>query len=86
MCKLRNRTMSGYMARSYIHKNYDYLVSLGTVYSVLYSLERRKLIKGNMKTKKRMFELTTKGEEMIESILVADKGLLGLVKNLINAV
>jgi len=83
MIELKNQSMSGYTALSHIHNKYDYLVSSGTVYSLLYSLEREELIQGSMNGKKRVFELTSKGETLIDTILAADEGLLGLVKNLI---
>lgn len=58
-------------------------MSSGTVYSLLYSLEREELIKGSMNGQKRVFELLTKGEKMIDLILGADGELLGLVEKLI---
>ncbi len=83
MIELKNQSMSGYSALSHIHKTYDYLVSSGTVYSLLYSLEREELIQGIADGQKRVFELTAKGEKMIDTILAADDGLLCSVKNLI---
>ena len=83
MIELKNQSMSGYAALSHIHNKYDYLVSSGTVYSLLYSMEREELIQGSMNGQKRVFELTTKGEKMIDTILAADDDLLGSVKNLV---
>ena len=83
MLELKNQSMSGYTALSHIHSKYDYLVSSGTVYSLLYSLEREELIQGSVNGQKRVFELTTKGGKMINAVLAADGDLLGLVKNLI---
>jgi len=85
LIELKKRSMSGYSALSHIHNKYDYLVSSGTVYSLLYSLEREEIIKGSMNGQKRVFELTTKGEKMIDTILAADDGLLGIVKNLVRS-
>jgi len=85
LIELKKQSMSGYSALSHIHKKYDYLVSSGTVYSLLYSLEREEIIKGSMNGQKRVFELTTKGEKMIDTILAADDGLLGIVKNLVRS-
>jgi len=83
MIELKNRSLSGYSALSYIHKTYDYLVSSGTDYSLLYSLEREELIQGVVVGQKRVFQLTAKGEKMIDTILAADNGLLCSVKNLV---
>ena len=43
---LRNRAMSGYDVIAFIHSKFNLLVSSGTVYSLLYSLERDGLTKG----------------------------------------
>jgi len=40
MAELRNSPLSGYDVLSLIHKKFNLLVSSGTVYSLLYSLER----------------------------------------------
>jgi len=85
LIELKKQSMSGYSALSHIHNKYDYLVSSGTVYSLLYSLEREEIIKGSMNGQKRVFVLTTKGEKMIDTILAADDGLLGIVKNLVRS-
>lgn len=86
MCEFKNRSLSGFNALSYIHNKYDYLVSSGTVYSLLYAMERKGYIKGTLKGKKRMFVLTNNGEEVIDEILEANDGLLGLVNDLIKIV
>ena len=83
MIELKNQSISDYVALSHIHNEYDYLMSSGTVYSLLYSLEREELIKGCINGQKRVFELSTKGEKMIDFILGDDGDLLGLVKKLI---
>lgn len=84
MCELKTRPLSGYNALSFIHNKYDYLVSSGTVYSLLYSLEREGLIEGRKQDQKRMFKLTSEGEEMVDVILAADNDLFVLAKKLIN--
>ena len=40
MSELRNGPLSGYDIISYIHNKFQLLVSSGTIYSLLYSLER----------------------------------------------
>jgi DNA-binding PadR family transcriptional regulator len=86
MCEFKNRSLSGFNALSYIHNKYDYLVSSGTVYSLLYAMERKGYITGTLKGKKRMFVLTSNGEEVINEILEANEGILGLVNDLIKIV
>lgn len=53
--------MSGYDVISMLHKKYDLLVSPGTVYALLYSLEREGLIEGRWDERKRVYALTNLG-------------------------
>jgi len=46
LAELRNRSMGGYDVISFIHSKFHLLVSSGTVYSLMYSLERNGLIDG----------------------------------------
>jgi len=46
MAELKDSPMSGYDVISFIHKKFRLLVSSGTVYSLLYSLERDGFIEG----------------------------------------
>jgi DNA-binding PadR family transcriptional regulator len=63
MTELRNGSLSGYDFISYIHNKFNLLVSSGTVYSLLYSLERNELIEGVWEERKRVYKLTQKGEK-----------------------
>jgi DNA-binding PadR family transcriptional regulator len=65
MTELRNRSFSGYDCISYIHSKFNLLVSSGTVYSLLYSLERNGLIEGVWEERKRVYKLTSKGEKRL---------------------
>jgi DNA-binding PadR family transcriptional regulator len=69
-----NHLTSGYEVIKYLHKRYKILLSSGTVYSMLYALERQHLIEGNANNGKRMYKITTEGEEFLKEILVK-KGL-----------
>lgn len=69
LAELRNGPLSGYDVIEYIHNKFRILVSSGTVYSILYSLEREGLITGNWNQRRRMYTLTPKGEETIKAIL-----------------
>ena len=53
LSELRNGPMSGYDVISYIHNKFRILVSSGTVYSLLYSLERDGLIEGRWSERKK---------------------------------
>jgi len=63
MVELRDNPLSGYDVISLIHKKFNLLVSSGTVYSLLYSLERDGLIEGKLNDRKRVYVLTEKGEK-----------------------
>jgi len=65
----KGRPISGYGFIALIHRKFQIMISSGTVYSVLYSLERDGLIKGMQTSNKRVYELTDKGEETIKAIL-----------------
>jgi DNA-binding PadR family transcriptional regulator len=61
--ELKKCDMSGYDLVFRLHTKYDLLVSPGTVYALLYSLERQGLIKGKVEERKRVYELTHNGLE-----------------------
>jgi DNA-binding PadR family transcriptional regulator len=68
MTELQNGSLSGYDFISYIHNKFNLLVSSGTVYSLLYSLERNGLIEGVWEERKRVYKLTQKGEKTINTL------------------
>lgn len=76
-------TLSGYDFIAFIHKKFHILMSSGTVYSVLYSLERDGLIKGMQTGQKRVYNLTDKGEETVKTLLKAYEKIQGFVKTLL---
>ena len=82
MAELRNNPLSGYDVISLIHKKFNLLVSSGTVYSLLYSLERDGLIEGKFNDRKRVYVLTEKGEKTISAILDANDQIQSIVVNL----
>jgi DNA-binding PadR family transcriptional regulator len=68
MVRMREGETSGYDIITYFHRKFDFLVSPGTVYSVLYSMERNGLIKARGVNRKRIYTLTSKGEAVIKAI------------------
>ena len=83
LAELRNAPMSGYDVIAYIHNKFGILVSSGTVYSLLYSMERDDLIRGIWAKRKRVYELSEKGERNIEAILNANDKIKSLMTNLL---
>jgi DNA-binding PadR family transcriptional regulator len=84
LAELRKNVMSGYDIIGFIHSKFRMLVSSGTVYSLLYSMERKGLIRGRWDQKKRIYMLTKKGEEIIKAILNANNEIQSLVKSLLS--
>jgi DNA-binding PadR family transcriptional regulator len=68
MVKMREGETGGYDILTYLHQKFDLLVSPGTVYSVLYSLERKGLTKARGVDRKRIYTLTPEGEATIKAI------------------
>jgi len=83
LSELRNRALSGYDVIAFIHSKFSLLVSSGTVYSLLYSLERDDLIKGECAQRKRVYTLTEKGEATIKAILNANDKIRYLTTSLL---
>jgi len=83
MTELRNESLSGYDVISYIHNKFNLLISSGTIYSLLYSLERNGLVEGVWDERKRIYKLTEKGQKTIETILNASDKIKGFIANLL---
>lgn len=75
--------VSGYDVIRLIHREFGVLLSSGTVYTLLYSMEREGLIRGVWRGSKRVYTLTEKGNENIKTVLSYSHKILGLVKKLV---
>lgn len=83
MAELRNGALSGYDIITFIHNKFGLLVSSGTVYSLLYSLERNNLVEGIWIERKRIYKLTPKGETTIEVILNSNEKIKGFMQTIL---
>jgi DNA-binding PadR family transcriptional regulator len=83
LAELRSGPFSGYDVISFIHNKFHLLVSSGTVYSLLYSLERNGLIEGTWNERKRVYKLTDKGKKTIETVLSANDKIRNFITNLL---
>jgi DNA-binding PadR family transcriptional regulator len=83
MAELREVPLSGYDVISYVHNKFNFLVSSGTVYSLLYSLERNGLVEGVWDERKRTYKLTEKGKKTIETMLNTNDKIKDLLINLL---
>jgi DNA-binding PadR family transcriptional regulator len=71
----KSSPLSGYDVLELIHKKFDVLISSGTIYSLLYSMERKGLIKGELTEGKRVYALTEKGTDAISAFLKSKEEL-----------
>ena len=83
LAEIQKEPLSGYDIIGLIHKRFDILVSSGTIYSLLYSLERNGLVNAEMDKRKRTYTLTAKGEQNLEAVLQAKGEIPSLLHNLI---
>jgi DNA-binding PadR family transcriptional regulator len=83
MTQLQKGPLSGYDIIAYIHTRFNLLVSSGTIYSLLYSLERKSLIEGIWDERKRTYKLTEKGQKQIQTILNAHEKINNLITNIL---
>ncbi len=82
LSQLRKTPMCGYDVITSIFERFNFLPSSGSVYSLLYSLERGGLIKGGWNGRKRIYTLTSKGEEISESAPTLYKRIDRLMANI----
>ena len=83
MSELQSGAISGYDAITFIHTKFGFLVSSGTVYSLLYSLERSGLVEGVWIERKRVYKLTEKGAKTIEAILNSQDKIKSLMTTIL---
>ena len=75
----RATLLGGYDLMELVHQEFGVLVSSGTVYACLYSMERDGLIEGKDARNKRVYSLTEKGENKIKKISEAKENILDLL-------
>jgi DNA-binding PadR family transcriptional regulator len=80
--EIEEHPLSGYDVIGLAHRRFGVLISSGTVYSLLYSLEREGLIQGVSNGRRRAYVLTEKGEQNIEAITKTDKEIQNFIKNI----
>jgi DNA-binding PadR family transcriptional regulator len=83
MHKLKDGAASGYDIISFIAQKYGILISSGTVYSLLYSLERTQLIDGVWMERKRVYKLTAKGQQTLEAIHDSKDAINSLISSVV---
>jgi DNA-binding PadR family transcriptional regulator len=61
----KQSNLSGYDITSFVNSRFGGILSPGTVYATLYTMERKGLIKGQTDGKKTVYKLTDKGNEVV---------------------
>ena len=85
MAELQNGSISGYDVISFIHNKFGFLASSGTVYSLLYALERNDLVEGIWIERKRVYKLTEKGAKTIATIINSHDKINGFMSTILKA-
>jgi DNA-binding PadR family transcriptional regulator len=80
LSQLTKEPMGGYGLMGLIHKKFDMLISSGTVYTRLYSLERAGLIKAEADDRSRVYTLTKKGMESLQKVKKANGDITNLIR------
>lgn len=61
--------LTGYKIMMEINEKFGMLLSSGTVYGVLYGLENDGLVQSSMKDRSRVYGLTEKGEDFLNTLM-----------------
>ena len=86
LSRLKNGSASGYDIIRHIINENGILLSSGTVYAVLYSLERKGYITGSWNSRKRVYSITLEGLECLKAISNMKESILRMVNNLFKRV
>lgn len=71
LCMLDNEPKCGYEIIAVVHIKFGVLLSPGTVYPLLYSMERKNLLEISLKDRKKLYSLTTRGKERTTKLLTS---------------
>jgi len=79
LAEVSDGSLSGYDLVGIIHKKFNLLMSSGTIYSILYSLERDELVKGRWTERRRAYTLTEKGLKALQDFSNAYDTIHGFI-------
>jgi len=83
LAEVSDGSLSGYDLVGLIHKRFNLLMSSGTIYSILYSLERDGLVKGQWTERRRAYTLTEKGLKALQGFSDTYDIIHGFIVNLL---
>ena len=78
----KSAPLSAYSLMNIVNKKFSFQISAGTIYALLYSMERGDLVKGQTTSIKRIYKLTEKGTEVIDSILKSKEKIFNYTRNI----
>lgn len=78
----KSSDLGGYDIIKLIREKFGIVINPGTIYSFLYSLERDGLLKGEIYERKRIYNVTEKGEEKIEKLLETKQNTLKMISKI----
>lgn len=82
LSKLGNGELtSGYDFIGFIHEKYGVLISSGTIYSKLYSLEREGFITGCFNERKRVYKITDLGKQFADAVQESVQHIIETILN-----
>jgi DNA-binding PadR family transcriptional regulator len=82
LIEMKKQNLSGYDLTAFVNNKFGGILSPGTVYATLYSMERKGLIKGESDGKKTSYSLTEKGIDVITSMMQDfNKDMTDFVRN-----
>jgi len=89
LTKLKNNTLlSGYDFVEIIHKQFGFWMSPGTVYSALYRMERKGLIKpfcvSKFESRKRAYTVTEEGKKLLLINAKFEDSIVSFIKGIFN--
>ncbi len=65
----KESNLSGYDVTAFVNSKFGGVLSPGTVYATLYSIERKGLIEGEYDGRKTVYKLTPKGQQVITDMM-----------------
>jgi DNA-binding PadR family transcriptional regulator len=85
LAELKNSSpLSGYDILDFVYKKFGFLISPGTIYALLYAMERKGLVRGSYSQTKRVYTLTGKGTETIDDIWGSKEEIFRFMRTLFN--
>jgi DNA-binding PadR family transcriptional regulator len=65
----KQSNLSGYDLTAFVNSKFGGILSPGTVYATIYTLERKGLIKGESDGRKTVYQLTSQGNEVLTEMM-----------------